>query len=232
MIQHPKKIRTLLVLFQNEMRPGMVSSFRGAVIEKVGRQNILFNHHIGDREYLYEYPKIQYKTIRKQPAIFCLGEGVDEIHKLFSKKDWIIQLNGQPFELIIGKLDLNTITLNVWDKMYQYKLKNWLGLNSKNYLLYNQLKNSDEKKVFLERILTGNILSFAKGMDWHVPVMITVKIDEIERECTLTYKQVRFQGFDISFACNVYLPLYIGLGKGASHGFGIIKKIVKKENEA
>ena len=79
------KLRTLLVKFENQLPPYKVSAFRGAVIEKVGREHLLFNHHIDDKQYLYQYPLIQYKSIHKQPAILCLGEGVDERNIHYNK---------------------------------------------------------------------------------------------------------------------------------------------------
>jgi hypothetical protein len=40
------------------------------------------------------------------------------------------------------------------------------------------------------------------------------------------------QAFDVEFKTNVSLPDYIGLGKGASTGFGVVvKKREKKDNQ-
>jgi len=37
--------------------------------------------------------------------------------------------------------------------------------------------------------------------------------------------------FNIEFKTNVFLPNFIGLGKGVSIGFGTIKQIYQKENK-
>ena len=37
--------------------------------------------------------------------------------------------------------------------------------------------------------------------------------------------------FDVRFRCNVYLPNYLGLGKSASHGFGIVRHFQKQSNQ-
>jgi len=55
-----KKIRTLLIIFANDIGAAQVTSFRGAVIEKVGRENSLFHNHLVDNIFIYKYPLIQY----------------------------------------------------------------------------------------------------------------------------------------------------------------------------
>ncbi len=230
MLTAAKKIRTLLVQFQNDLQPWQINAFRGAIIEKVGRENILFNHHISDNTYLYRYPLIQYKSIRNQPAILCLGEGVDEIHKFFIKKDWTVNLHGRDYKLSIDKLDLNSITLNIWDNSYTYKIFGWLALNGKNYPAYQKITAPTDKTAFLRGILTANILSFAKGVDWRIQKKVELSIDSISRERPIQFKEVGLHAVDALFSTNVYLPDYIGLGKGASHGYGMIKQIRKNNN--
>lgn len=224
-----KKIRTLLVQFDNELSHYEVSAFRGAVIEKVGRENILFNHHLDDTKYLFKYPLIQYKSIRKRPAVLCLGEGVEEIHKLFNQSTWGINLKGNKVDLKIDKLDLGNFTLNVWDKSEQYRLFNWIALNGENFKRFTALENEMEKLEMLEKILVGNILSFAKGIGWDVEKEIKVRINKTERTKSINYKNTRLLAFDIEFSTNAFLPNNIGLGKGVSHGYGIVRKVNKKE---
>lgn len=208
--------------FDNELPPYQISSFRGAVIEKVGRENILFNHHIDDKVYLYDYPLIQYKSIRKKSAIMCVGDGVDDIYKLFQFKDWTINLRDQKVNLKIEKLDLNNIVLNIWDNKYSYTIRKWLALNAINYEAYQAITSLKEKCEFLERILIGNIISFAKGVEWQIEGKIEVSISEIKRVTPVKYKGVGLISFDLDLECNVFLPNYLGLGKGVSHGFGSI----------
>lgn len=124
-----KRIRTLFVSFANDIGALPVTAFRGAVIEKVGRDNLLFHHHLSDDTYLYKYPLIQYKKIGRQPGIFCIDAGVDEIHKLFGHRNWTIQLQGQPMDLKVDRLDMKTTNLNVWEKRFRYSLWNWQALN-------------------------------------------------------------------------------------------------------
>lgn len=217
-----KKIRTLLVKFDNQVLNHEVSAFRGAVIEKVGRENLLFNHHLDDKKYLYRYPLIQYKSTHKKPAIFCLGEGVDEIHKLFNQASWGINLKGKKIDLSIDQLNLSSFTLNMGDKTSLYYIRNWLSLNERNYEKYMELSNELDKIEMLEKILIGNILAFAKGVAWNIESEIKLRITNIRKQKTTKYKGIPLLAFDVDFSTNVILPSYIGLGKGASHGYGVL----------
>lgn len=220
-----KKIRTLHISFDTPVSPSKVSAFRGAIIEKAGRENLLFHNHLGNDKYVYKYPLIQYKVIRNQPSIYCLDAGVDHIHRLFEQKSWVINLLGEKVELKVDRLDLKTITLNVWDKSFHYTIANWQALNEENYKKYTKLESLKEKVEMLERILTGNILSFAKGIDWHIEQQVKINISDIKQEKVKRMKDIQVGAFDVAFSCNVFLPNYIGLGKGASTGFGVVKQI-------
>lgn len=222
------KLRKLLVIFEANLRSWEVPAFRGAIIEKIGRENVLFNHHLNNQDYLYKYPLVQYKSINNRSAIICIGEAVNEIHKLFNKSRWDISLMGDKVELIIEKLDLSNFSLQVFERSKEYSLQNWLGLNESNFRIYKGLSNDIDKTQMLEKVLVGNILSFAKGVDWRIEQKIKVRIDRIKKVKQLKYKETHLMAFDLDFTSNVSLPEYIGLGKGTSHGYGMLKFNVNK----
>ncbi|MDQ3846611.1 MAG: hypothetical protein M3342_21755 [Bacteroidota bacterium] len=177
-----KKTKTLFVQFDDILPAAQVPAFRGAVIEKVGRQHLLFHHHRTDEEYLYKYPLIQYKSVHQRPCLLCLGDGVDEIHNFFGLRSWDVTIHGEKHHLKIHRLDLNNITINVWEKHFHYSIQNWLALNDDNYRQYRQLDSLTEKIQLLERLLTGNILSFAKGIEWRVERPVQVQLQDVRGE--------------------------------------------------
>jgi hypothetical protein len=226
-----KKVKTLLVQFDNELSPNLVPAFRGAIIEKVNRDHLLFHHHNGDKELLYKYPLIQYKSINKKAGIICLGDGVGEMHRLFSQKDLNVKLHDKTIELEIAKLEINQFSFSFIKTEKAYQLVNWLGLNSENLKKYIELKSVIDKVTFLENIITANLLAMAKGIDWIIDEPIKVRILEVKDERIIRYKGNPIKAFDLIFETNIALPYFIGLGKSVSHGYGMIKPINMKKHE-
>ena len=220
------KLKTLYVRFDNQIGLDLIPAFRGAVIEKVGRESVLFHNHTDASDKLtYRYPLIQYKSVARRPAIFCIGEGTEEIHKLFGFRDWDLTLNGKPFPLKVEKIDLNSCLLKVGERPFTYTISNWLALNSDNFKIYKAERSMTGRIKMLEKMLTANILSFATGVGWKIDQELVTTIEDVTAEKVLRYKGVPLQAFDLRFCSNAFIPNYLGLGKSVSHGFGIVKII-------
>ncbi|MBK7886859.1 MAG: hypothetical protein IPJ86_05990 [Bacteroidetes bacterium] len=87
-----KKLKTLLVVFDNEIKPHEIPAFRGAIIKKVGLDNFLFHNHREDGSVMYQYPVIQYKQIYGKPAIYCLDEGSMKYIRFLDKGIGLLRL--------------------------------------------------------------------------------------------------------------------------------------------
>lgn len=226
-----KKIRVLEIVFDAEIRDYEIPAFRSAIIEKAGRENVLFHNHLKGNGFLYKYPLIQYKRIGKRPSIVCVEQGVDEIHNYFEKRNWDINISGRWLDMKILKLNLNQFTIQVWNHQFEYALKNWIALNQKNYKEFTEMDSMSAKIKFLEHILIGNILSFAKGIEWTIESPVKVTIVDLKLLHKVKLKGNDVIGFNIDFRTNVFLPNHIGLGKSSSLGFGMVFQMLKgKEN--
>ncbi|MFN3557439.1 MAG: CRISPR-associated endonuclease Cas6 [Bacteroidales bacterium] len=225
-----KKIRTLRIRFSGDLAGHEIPAFRGAIAAKVGHENVLFHNHLGKDSFSYRYPLIQYKNLSGQPGIVCIELGVDEIHKFFQHKDWSLSLSGRKLDMKIENLSLNQFTMQVWDKMFDYRIHNWVALNQQNYTKYLTLPDEEARQEMLTAILKGNILSFAKGIEWNVSKPIELKI-----QSPLIPRQVKVKGtnvtaFNLNFSTNIFLPSYIGLGKSVSLGYGVVMNSGKRMN--
>ncbi|NJL15174.1 MAG: CRISPR-associated endonuclease Cas6 [Microscillaceae bacterium] len=219
-------LKVLKVVFDAQIRAGEIPAFRGAIAAKVGLNHDLFHNHApGSDQFIYRYPLIQYKRQGEQPMLLCLSEGVDEIHKYFEQRDWSINLSGRTLDMKIARLDLNQFTLQLGPQPQAYQINRWLALNQEKYRQYQALSGLTERVQLLERILTANILAFAKGVQWEVPGPIALRIQEILRENLVPYKAQKLMAFDLRFQTNVFLPRYIGLGGKVSVGFGTVKPL-------
>ncbi len=219
-----KKIRILDITFENEIFVYEVPALRGALIKLVGRENILFHNHL-NKGYRFAYPLIQYKRINKKPHLFCINDGVDEAHKFFINKQEGLFLGNRPYELKVDAIHLYKHEAYINGVFHYFHLRDWLPLNQKNHKQYKLLETHIEKIQFLERILTGNLLSFAKGIAWMIEEELKVNIVEIKPPRQVSVKKTKRLAFTVIFKSNMHLPDNIGIGKNAGLGFGIVKKI-------
>ena len=219
-----EKIKMLTVSFENSISSLEIPYFRGAIIQTSGLENELFHNH-NNKGFRYAYPLIQYKRINGKPLLLCLDKGVESSFHFFSNHQEGIMLGNRKYDLIVDELNLATVSLNVSNGSFNYKLSDWLPLNQKNHKVYFSLKSEIEQLEFLERIITGNILSFAKGIGWLLTSQIKVRINKVNNIKKITIKQNPRMAFNITFSCNIKLPNYIGIGKNASLGYGVLESI-------
>lgn len=218
-----KKIKYLTIHFKNEIGLREIPKFRGAVIESAGREHLLFHNHAGEG-LRYAYPLIQYKRIGSKAGLVCLEDGVHEVHAFFQGRPTTLRLGDRIITPEVERLQMNEITLQAWDKMFAYRLSNWLALKQENYDAYQAMPDEAERRRFLSTILRGNILSMAKGLGWHVDREIRVELQHVGPLRLMAYKDNRLSAFDLRFRTNVWLPEFVGLGKGAALGFGMVQK--------
>ncbi len=226
-----KKVRVLKVEFENELKPYEISAFRGAVIAKTEGAHLLFHNHLSETEYLYGYPVIQYKSIRNKASLMCIDYGIDEVHHLFSQKDLDLQIGERQVSMKVARIHMDQFTLNVWERMFHYRLSNWLALSEENYQRFKAITDEEQRVRFLERILIGNILAFAKGVKWRVEKQIQAKITRIVEQKIAPFKGIPLTSFVVEFEANVFLPEWIGLGKGVSRGFGTVRQLRNANTE-
>jgi hypothetical protein len=219
-----QKVRTLLIVFENTIAAHEVSAFRGSMVEKVGRKFDLFHNHAGNNGFHYRYPKIQYKWIDQHPGLFCFDAGLDVVYRFFQQQDWSIDLYGRPVDLVIDSLLLKSQPFGEVEQMETYRLTQWQPFNEDNWHTFRSLRTIEDRIAFLERILIGNILSFAKDISWRIQQQIRLELLEVLDEDWRKTKSVTINTFDVLFRTNLILPEWIGLGKGVSKGFGHLTK--------
>ncbi len=229
------QIRMLQISFKTSIRSFELPFFRGAIIDKVGLEHELFHNHKNNadaaapknKSFRYDYPLIQYKVkpngTRLEPMLLLLGDGVDEAIKLFEKSDLNIRLRERTIPLKVSTFDVNLFDLQTGE-FFPYNIFKWQALNSEKYALYNTLDSLAEQIRFLEEQLVKNIMAFAIGIGWKPDKRIEVKILNIMQQKMVQYKNVRVLCFDLSLKANVRLPEFIGLGKGVTRGFGVLRQ--------
>ncbi|MCI7069920.1 MAG: hypothetical protein MR982_02920 [Bacteroides pyogenes] len=220
--------KLLLLRFQNPITHTEIPSFRGAIINALKDKDILFHNHTSENSgFRYSYPLIQYKRINKNASILCIESGTESIGKLFTHSNLELNINGRREKFIVDNIKAYKHLIQVWDTKFHYHIRKWLALNQENYERFEQLESIAEKSLFLENILKGNILSFAKGINLFVEKQIECKLTWISEPVLMRYKGIKMMALDAEFISNVSIPDFCGLGKGVSVGFGTTVKYKK-----
>ncbi|MBE6325690.1 MAG: hypothetical protein E7077_01310 [Bacteroidales bacterium] len=216
------KIRTFLIKFTAEIRQSEIPLFRGA-INAILEENhsILFHNHTDDG-LRYSYPLIQYKRIGDKAAIVCVGEGTDAIGEFFNKQEFSLQIGKRNVNCEVDEIITKHHEIAITKELMPYRIRKWLPFNSENYENYMKSNGIVEKYQMLEKIMTGNILSMAKGLKITIETPLCVKLEEIIDSDNVTFKGIKMMCFDFDFMANITIPDFIGVGKGVSHGFGNI----------
>ena len=224
-----KDIRILLITFDFELSHYEINRFRGAIVKTTGNKNNLFHNHT-EKGTIYRYPLIQYKRLGKKAALICVEQGIEGIQDFFSATDWNLEIGEEKHNVKVEQLKVRPHRVGIWEQHFHFRINNWLPLNQPNYKKYHSLTGLSEKVQLLGQILTGHILSFLEGIDFLADKQIDVQISNINTERVVPYKNQDMQAFSLTFGTNVSLPNFIGLGKGSSVGFGVVKEIVKEKN--
>lgn len=212
------KIKTnYLILDTDKPITEITSKLRGYIGNQYKEHALLHNHYKDN--YLYSYPLIQYKIINNKAIILGINEGTKTLEDI---TDDITKLNLDNIYNVTDKqLYKRDYEVRVTPEEHQYRIITpWLSLNSKNHQKYKQLDNWKDKKILLNKILIGNILSMCKGLGIIANYKIHAKTYLNEEK--VKYKSVYLTGFKGEFITNFKLPPLYGLGKGTSHGYGTI----------
>ncbi len=182
----------------------------------------LLHNHFEDGRLRYAYPLVQYKVINKVPYLVGLQEGAELLIDLFLKIKFL-EIGGQKYTILSKNIERQVFKLYETDKIFHYKfLTPWMALNQQNYKKFVEADVRGQKQL-LRKILTGNILSFYKSLDFIVKNELDVVTSV--RYIHTNFKNKRMLAFVGEFAVNAVLPDLIGLGKSVSRGFGAIKML-------
>lgn len=220
-----KEHRITVIRFDGKLQEREIPSFRGAILNLAGNDPMYHNHK-EDVGFHFRYPMIQYKVLDGFPAIVGLDAGAESLESLFRM--------GEKYELQIGR-DRRMFTVlrkspgyfladESFIGSFCYTIHNWLPFNVENYRSWQQKRSLAERVSLLDSILRGNILMLYKAFDVFFTREIHACIMELSPR-NATYKGVSMVSFDIMIETDVALPEHCGIGKGVSHGFGVVEGI-------
>ena len=179
--------------------------------------------------FIHRYPVVQCKQIKNMLMVIGLSQGAN----------LLLEISGGEKEFRIGE---NTCTISgrdqgirneafsISDKIHTYEfLTPWLALNQQNAKKFYDLKGKPERDAFMQKILTGNLHTLAKSIDYDLPAPLTCKSRvRFKRERIHQENVMVFLG---TFGTNLRIPDYLGIGQSVSLGFGTIRRIDPSETD-
>ena len=231
-----KSLRLLSVTFDTHIAPWEIKQFRGAIAGKVGLEHEWFHNHNNESGgFHYRYPLIQYKVDTQgkemRPMLLCVNGCVDEARHFFGMPDWSLRIGDRESPLRIFRLSVKEYALTTSVSPITYRIHKWQPLNPDNFREWQSMRRLSDRYAFLERLLASHLLAFAQGVGWQIPERFEVRITNLIKEEWITFKGIKVLAFNLEFECPLQLPDYIGLGKGTSIGWGVIRRRNEKVNE-
>jgi hypothetical protein len=186
-------------------------------------QDYAILHHHMDGGNLYTYPKVQYKVVKGTPFIVGIEEGT-QVLKDISGHIKKLELGKNIYAVVGRQINEQDMEIIATRKEYKYQfLTPWLALNQKNHIRYRDIGDWRERKLFLNNILVGNILSMCKGLGIIVNRYLHVRSHLTEERSK--FKSINSMSFTGEFIINFKIPDFFGIGKSSSHGYGTVKNI-------
>lgn len=202
------------------------SQLRGFFGNYFREHSPLLHNHYDDGSSRYRYPLVQYKVLRGVPVLVGLLEGAQVLTELFFRMK-SIDIAGKEYPVMERDIAFKNQPAGVTaDALYDYRFQtDWMALNQQNYAEYLRM-DDDERRAFLGRILTGNILSFLKGVEIYLPDHLRIMTSVRPGAKKMTgFKNNLMTTISGEFTTNALLPDGIGLGRSVSRGYGAIEKI-------
>lgn len=185
-------------------------------------QYLELHNHLGKDKFNYGYPVIQYKSIGGVPNIIAINDASKILIDIFyDVKE--IDMKDKVMSILEKGYVLKTMELGVVDRLIEYEfLTPWIALNQENYAKFARSSEAERVEI-LKKVLTGNLLSMAKGLDCWVdkPIEVMIKLRPVE----VNYKDRKMVGFKGRFMTNFVIPDQLGVGKSVARGFGTVVKV-------
>jgi len=218
------KIKKIVVVFSGvELDKADIPKFRGYLSREYSNYEIIHNH-LRNGSFRYSYPLIQFKIIKKNPAIIGINEGIDLLKKVFMEIQ-NIRIGDLTRQVNEKSIFLQEEEFGVTKDFIDYKfLSPWMALNQENYNKYNRMNRYDQM-VFLKHILRENLKTISKAFNYTIPDVEEVKVDGSFKRKLVNFKNIKMLCFTGNFMMNFNVPDFLGIGKQVARGFGMVGRM-------
>jgi len=219
-------------LFFDDLKlgPSQIHKFREFIENFFKDYGVVSNYDFATEEPIYRYPLIQFKLVKRKPAVPAIITITDKAVNLFS----VIFMN-------LNKIVIDEIQISVYEKnlqiedvvfgcsteTYAYEfISPWIGLDQKNYEIYAGTETAAQKSQILKKALIADILSMSKYLGYWPEEGRKINLDIRLKEKTVHLKTKTMTGFTGVFKTDFIIPDYLGIGGSVLQGFGTVRRII------
>jgi hypothetical protein len=155
--------------------------------------------------------------------IVSVAEGIDVLSALVLVGE-DLRLGSTTHRVVEANLNVSDNDLGATRTTRRYRFTApWLALNQENHIRFVRM-SENERQRFLDAQVANNCLSLAKSFG----LRITTRLigHACVRPLSVRMKDIEMIGFLGEFWVNFNIPEDLGLGKSASKGFGVIRRVV------
>lgn len=170
------------------------------------------------------YPLIHYRVEQGQAAMVGFNEGAQALRAWLLQGPEKLRIGKHTEEVLIDHLQERQHELHMLQEMRSYRIQDYIALNQDNYKAWTESDDLISRMQLVQNALTGHILGFAKAMQFHIPGRsLEVSLLHLRRSRPVRLHGVKHLAFGLVFRSNFALPPEMALGRGVSHGFGVLK---------
>lgn len=208
-----------------------VRAFRGAVAQNI--PDPLFHNHQSDGGLSYRYPRVQYKKLARRLCVVCLGPAAEKAGLFFGAQHWQITAEGNPTHAQLIDLKAQMHRVVVWQENTQeYTLSQWAPFSQVSHAQHQELRGLVARQTHLQTLLLKHIMAFLRSVEAVPSRRIEVELLDMSQPQPKSLHGYRGVVFErLSFATNVSLPQFIGLGRHSAVGFGVLRRVRREEEQ-
>jgi hypothetical protein len=178
--------------------------------------------------FIHRYPAVQFKMIGDVPMVVGINEGA-EFLKQIADESREIRVGDDAFRIAQRGISIRDQEFGISAPTHSYEFATpWLALSQENSRKFYTLKGKPERDEFMQKILTGNIISMAKSLGCDLP-------GPVDCDAQVHFKRDRIRGENVmvftgKFHANFQIPDLLGIGQSVSRGYGAVRRV--KENNS
>jgi hypothetical protein len=173
--------------------------------------------------FIHRYPVLQCKQVRQNLIVTGISQGADCLCQL-TRDQKVLGAGESSCRITARDPAIRSELFGITDTTDVYEFQTpWFALNQQHAKKFYDLNGKPQRDAFMQKILTTQLTSLAKSLDYDITVPITceAKVRFLHERIDLENVMV-FLG---KFRTNLRIPDYLGIGRSVSLGYGTIKRI-------